>query len=189
MSLLGKMTNSGKKGVIIAAVGVSLVAVIAVLAVTVVRLSAKNNETDSKENKRETVDGSLKRGTVATPDNIDSILESMANAELVEPGYYSTSMTNEWHFADGDAVSEDAFVENLPENTNDIYFDVVLAADESKVIYASPVIPRGSQLEQIALDEHLDAGTYDCVLIYHLIDEDQNTVSTLRIGITVFVQS
>jgi hypothetical protein len=42
-------------------------------------------------------------------------------------------------------------------------------------------------MENITLDEDLDAGTYDCVCIYHLVDENQNTTSTLRVGLTIVV--
>jgi hypothetical protein len=112
----------------------------------------------------------------------------MSEREFTEPGYYETSMTNVWHFANGEAISDDAYVANVANNTNDIYFDVVLADDESQVIYKSPVIPRGSNLEQIVLDTPLKAGTYDSVVIYHLIDENQKTVSTLRVGITVIIE-
>ena len=84
--------------------------------------------------------------------------------------------------------SYDAVVENVEKNTNDVYFDVELS-DTEETIYESPVIPRGSHLEALTLDKELEAGTYDCVLTYHLIDEDQNTVSTLRMGLTVMVEN
>lgn len=129
-----------------------------------------------------------KRNIVVTPDNVDQVIEQMAEAELTEPGYFEASMTNEWHFENGSSVSEDAYVANVANNTNDIFFDLVMAEDESDVIYQSPVIPLGSSLEQIALDKDLDAGTYDCVIIYHLVDEDQNTVSTVRVAVTVIVE-
>lgn len=129
-----------------------------------------------------------KRNVVVTQDNVDEVVDDMLNQEYVEPGYYSASMSTTWHFATGDAVSEDAYVENVEENTNDVYFDVVLAENEEEVILKSPVLPRGSELNNIALDTPLDAGTYDCVMIYHLVDEDQNTVSTLRVGFTIVVE-
>ncbi len=129
-----------------------------------------------------------KRNVVITPDNVEEAIEDMLNEEFIEPGYYSASMTNVWHFTDGDAISEDAFVENREENTNDVYFDVFLAEDEETPILQSPVIPRGAELNNIALDTYLEAGTYDCVMVYHLIDDDQNTVSTLRVGITIIVE-
>lgn len=129
-----------------------------------------------------------KRNVVVTQENVDEVVDDMLNQEYVEPGYYSASMSTTWHFTTGDAVSEDAYVENVKENTNDVYFDVVLANNEEEVILKSPVLPRGSELNNIALDTPLDAGTYDCVMIYHLVDEDQNTVSTLRVGFTIVVE-
>jgi hypothetical protein len=44
-------------------------------------------------------------------------------------------------------------------------------------------------MDNIQLDTPLDAGTYDCVMIYHLVDEDQNTVSELRVGLTITVEN
>jgi hypothetical protein len=69
-----------------------------------------------------------------------------------------------------------------------VYFDLVLAEDESKVLYKSPVITRGAVLENFALDTTLEAGTYNCVVIYHMVDADQNTLGTLRIAVTAIVE-
>ena len=105
------------------------------------------------------------------------------------PGYYSASMTTTWHFETGDAASYDAYVANVAENTNDVYFDIFLAEQEDEPIYQSPVIPRGSELDEIILDKSLDAGTHDCILIYHLVDGEQKTVSTLRVALTIIVEN
>ena len=129
-----------------------------------------------------------KRNVVVTKDNIEEVADDMMNQDYIEPGYYSTSMSTTWHFATGDAISEDAYVANVEENTNDIYFDVFLADDENKPILKSPVLPRGSELNNIALDVQLSAGTYDCVMVYHLVDEEQNTISTWRVGFTIIVE-
>lgn len=128
------------------------------------------------------------RNTVVTKENAEKVVDDMLNQDYVEPGYYSTSMSTTWHFATGDAVSEDAYVENRKENTHDIYFDVFLADNEDKAILKSPIIPRGSEMGNIALDTPLSAGTYDCVMVYHLVDEEQETVSTLRVGFTIIVE-
>lgn len=131
-----------------------------------------------------------KRSVVITPENVEQVLEEITETkETVTPGYYTATMNTTWRFASGDQPSYDAVVENVEANTNDVFFDIVFENDESKVLYKSPVIPRGERLENITLDEPLDAGTYDCVVIYHLIDEEQNTLSTLRIAITIIVES
>ena len=121
-------------------------------------------------------------------DNAEQVAEELIDEQYIAPGYYSTQMSTEWHFATGDAISEDAYVKNDAGNTNDVFFDVFLESDESEPILQSPVIPRGSELDNISLDKKLDAGTYDCVMVYHLVDDDQNTVSTLRVAFTIIVE-
>jgi hypothetical protein len=80
-------------------------------------------------------------------------------------------------------------VQNRESNTNDVYFDVFIEGDEENAIYESPVIPLGGELQNIALDKELDEGTYDCVMVYHLVDEDQNTVDTLRVTVTIVIEN
>lgn len=130
-----------------------------------------------------------KRNIVVNKDNVESVVEDMLEEDYVEPGYYTVSMDTDWYFTKGDGVSEDAWVDNLMENTNDVYFDVFLAEDESEAVYKSPVIPRGGRLEKIELDKPLEQGIYDCVMVYHLVDEEQETVSTLRVAFTITVES
>lgn len=162
-----------------AAIVIGSVVIIALLA-TVIVLLLRGKEEEEK-------DPLAKRNVVVNKENVEEIVEQMHDEKFIPPGYYNSQMTTTWTFATGDAVSEDAYVANASQNTNDVYFDVVLEEDEEKVIYKSPVIPRGSELEGIKLDTKLEAGTYPCVLIYHLVDDQQNTVSTLRVGITINV--
>ena len=178
-----KKSGGSNKGIL---AGVIIAAAIIVAAFIIVFANKKGTDAPVEEAKRDVVEN--KRNTVVTADNVEDVVEEMMNQEYVEPGYYSASMSTTWHFATGDAVSQDAYVENVAENTNDVYFDVVLEADENVVLLESPVIPRGAELTNIALDTDLDAGTYPCVMIYHLVDEDQNTISTLRVGFTIVVE-
>lgn len=127
-----------------------------------------------------------KRNVVVTPDNVERVLKEAD--EAVPDGYYTVTMNPTWHFANGSAASYDAVVENVAQNTNDVYFDIVLEEDEEKVLYKSPVIPIGSHLEEIALDESLEAGTYPCIVIYNLVDEEQNTLSTLRVALEIVIE-
>lgn len=178
MSSTGDNTTQGKKGGVKIVIIIGALLIVALVAVIVVLLVNKKGQTEEKE----------KRNVVVTTENVEEIIEQMEAAEPVEPGYYTVTMNNVWHFANGTAASDDAYVENLPENTNDVYFDLFLAEDEENAIYESPVIPRGGKLEGFALDKPLDAGTYDCVMIYHLVDENQDTVSTLRVAVTLNIE-
>ncbi len=179
-SLKGK-TQLGRKNISLIMIGGSVV-IVALLVVVIVMFAGRTAKAPDAQAEEET-----KRSVVVTQDTVDSVVDDMLQDDYVEPGYYSVSMNTTWHFATGDSVSEDAFVENLAENTNDIYFDVFLADNENEAIYKSPVLPRGSELDEIALDTALAAGTYDCVMVYHLVDEDQNTVSTLRVAFDIII--
>ncbi len=151
--------------------------VIVGLLATVIVLLVGNRKTESV---------SEKRNVVVSDKNVEQVVQGLAQEEYVEPGYYETSMATTWNFSNGSAISDNAYVRNVAGNTNDVYLDVSLA-DNDEVIYKSPVIPRGETLTGIALDKELEAGTYDCVATYHLVDEEQNTVSTLMVAITIVV--
>ena len=87
-----------KKNVVL---GVVLVAV--VLAVVIIFFLSKEPEDEPKRN------------VVVTKDNIEEITDDMMNQDYIEPGYYSTSMSTTWHFATGNAISEDAYVANVED--------------------------------------------------------------------------
>ncbi|MBQ3545295.1 MAG: hypothetical protein IJA34_09960 [Lachnospiraceae bacterium] len=143
---------------------------------------------DSKNNESTTIietDKSGGRGTVVTEDNVSEILESQKDSGTTADGYYTTSMSIDWHF-DG-LVSKDAYVANDTKNTRTVYFDLLLK-DTNEMIYSSPYIPVGAELKGVTLDKKLDKGTYETILVYHLVDEDEKEVSTLSISLTIFVK-
>lgn len=172
----GQASMAQKKYILLVLAGVAVVIVLLLIVIVLLLNRGRGKEEEPKRN------------VVVTQDNAEAVIAEMTEEEYVAPGYYSTAMTTTWHFETGDAVSEDAYVANRIENTNNVYFDVFLADDETEPILQSPVIPRGSEMDNISLDKPLGAGTYDCVTVYHLIDEEQNTVSTLRIGLTIVIE-
>ena len=44
-------------------------------------------------------------------------------------------------------------------------------------------------MDKIKLDKKLKAGTYDCVMTYHLLDENEETISTVRVNVTIIVEN
>ena len=177
--------QQGKKKTGLFLIG-GLVVIIVLLVVIIVLLMRGSDEVS--EEPQQSAAEEPKRSVVITEDTAEDALDEMLQGDYVAPGYYSVSMSTTWHFATGDSVSEDAYVENLEENTNDVFFDIFLADNEDETIYESPILPRGSELNDISLDTALSAGTYDCVMVYHLIDEEQNTISTLRIAFTIIIE-
>lgn len=129
------------------------------------------------------------RNTVVTPDNIEEIMNQLADKDYTAPGSYEVTMNTDWTFANGKAASADAYVENCVRNTNTVYFTITLANDDSREIYHSPYLELGSHIENITLDEDLDAGVYDAVLTYHLVDDDMKDLSEVSVSITITVQN
>ena len=170
-----KETSNKQKGGKIALVvcGIVICVLIAVICVLVLR----PNEEDEKE----------KRNVVVTKDNVEEVVQEMEEELSSGPLYYTATMNSTWYFADGTSASTNAHVENSEDNATDVYFDVI-RTDTNETIYESPILPRGSQLEQITLGTDLDAGEYDCVLIYYLIDEEQEVLSTVRFALTIVVE-
>ena len=175
-----KTKRAGASRVILVLGCLILVALIGVIVVLVMLLT-RGEKTAEQEN-------NSPRAVVVHEDTVEEQVERIIQQPPVEPGYYQASMTLDWVFPDGASASSNALVRNEANNTNDVYFDLLLR-DSQETIYESPVIPLGSYLDNIKLDKDLDAGTYRCVIVYHLLDENQNTVSTLNMGLTITVEN
>jgi len=128
------------------------------------------------------------RTVVVHEDNLEEQVRELVSQTPVEPGYYQVSMTTDWVFPDGASPSTNAFVRNRDNNTNDVYFDILLR-DSRETIYESPIIPLGNYIDNITLDKDLDPGSYSCIVVYHLVDENQTTLSTLNMGLTITVKN
>lgn len=124
---------------------------------------------------------------VVTPDNVDQLIAE--NPSKVAAGSYDVCMNSTWQFKNAKSVSDNAYVENLISNTNTVNFTLA-RNDTGTTIYESPYIPVGSSLKNIKLtDESLGAGTYPCTVTYHLVDENYNQISTLKISVSVVIQN
>lgn len=155
------------------------IAIIAILLVLVIYLLLNRKSMQEPE--------PVNRNVVVNAENVEEILADLDEKEVVPVGYYETTMNSTWNFPSGDEPSTNAYVENAVANTNSVYFDVTLA-DTEETIYASPILPVGSHLENITLDSKLSAGTYDCIITYHLLDEENRSISTLKLTLTVVIE-
>jgi hypothetical protein len=126
------------------------------------------------------------RATFVTEDNVDEVKEEMNKS--IDDGSYECIMNTDWHFADGSATSYDAYVENSENNSRTVYFDVALD-DTQQVVYSSPYLPLGSKLDEIQLDQDLDAGEYGAVVTYYLVDDDHNVVTDVSVRVTLHIES
>lgn len=174
MSEQEKNGKNGKGGKI--AFAVCLVVIVVLLGVVIFLLFRGQNEEEPQ-----------RRNVVVNEDNVDEVLESLEEEGYIPPGYYEVTMNTTWNFTSGDVPSTNAYVENATTNTNPVYFDVV-REDTGEMLYESPIIPVGSHLDEITLGTVLDAGTYDCILTYHLLDEEEQDISTLQLAVQIVIE-
>lgn len=167
-----KTEGKGTKGL---AIGIACTSVVLVVIVAVILVFVKPDSTE-------------KRNVIVSPENVDEILAEMEASSKIQPGQYEVTMNSTWEFESGNVASSNAYVENSTANSNDVYFDITLS-DSGETIFESPIIPVGSHLEGITLDKTLDAGAYDCVLTYHLLDENDEPVSSLNIALTIVIHN
>lgn len=126
---------------------------------------------------------------VITSDNIDEIIDQMENEEYIPRGSYEVRMNTKWEFPNGSSASSNAYVANVIENQSTVFFTIVLSDDKSREVYKSPYMAPGSHLENIKLDDILDAGTYQGVLTYHLVDDDYKETGTVSVKVTLTINN
>lgn len=177
--------GDGRKKVLIAVVAVVVVLLICAVSVMAALLVKTNKEKEAVLAAR--IEKESEPRKVITPDTAEDVMaEILAEDTSNVPSYFTVTQNGTWTFADSNTPSEDAYVENDPENETPIYFDLIVDATE-EVVYSSPVLELGAILENFTLDKPLEKGEYECTVEYHLIDEDQNTLTTTNVGVNVVV--
>lgn len=122
--------------------------------------------------------------TVEIPRNVN---ELVANATKVPEGAFEMNMTTTWNFKTSQSTSKNAYIANSPSNHYPMYFTISLK-DTGKIIYTSPEIPLGCTLKNITLNCDLPAGTYDTVVIHHLLDESGEEVTDVHVSLTIIIE-
>ncbi len=84
---------------------------------------------------------------------------------------FTTDMNMTWTFPSGKRTSVDALIGNSDLNKHEVYFEVYLDDEEQTLLYSSPVIPIGKQLDKLKLDKVLPDGIYPALCTFHLLDK------------------
>lgn len=168
--------NSSKKPLVIGAFGAMAVALGVCIGLLLTRPAAEVPEETRS---------ALDRGFV-DDNNAGSIMSEAA--DKVAEGMFECSMTTTWNFEDGASVSPNAYVANVESNRHTIYFDVVEDAT-GEILYSSPLIPVGSELRDIKLEKELPAGTHEATVMYTLVDENDEEISSAGVRITILINN
>lgn len=173
-----------KNNKVLIVVRVAAIIIIIALIGVILGMAHSKNSADPAESTEE------KRSVVVVAENAEEMAEQILNQTEPEgiPTHYQVTMNSTWEFENGKAESRNAYVANSKDNETAVYFDVI-RNDTQETIYQSPVIPVGMDLSSITLDQDLDAGNYECTLTYHLIDDDQNTLTTVNMWLMVKVEN
>lgn len=170
-----------------------LVAVVAVLAVAlivcIVLLVSRFGDTGDAPSGLDNNDNDapltvLDRGFV-DESNADDIMSELS--DKVEEGMFECMMSTTWTFEDAASASSNSYVANVESNLHAIYFDVYIDQTE-ELIYSSPILPVGSEIRGIKLDKELSAGDYDAIVMYTLVNEAYEEVSTVGFRITISIK-
>lgn len=177
-----KETAGKSRRNIIIVIVIAFIVLIAALTVCIVLLLTKKEEPAqlSEGPARNTV---LDRGVVEE-DNAGNIMDEMT--EKVSKGMFECKMTTAWTFDDGKSESPNAYVANVENNLYTLYFDVYEEAT-NELLYSSPLLPVGTELKNFKLDKELPAGEYDAVVMYTMVDENQEEVSSVGFKVTITV--
>lgn len=179
---MSKEATKTNRVLIIACIAGAVI-IAALICVIAVMMNSKNEGNEVAETEE-------KRPVVVTPENAEEVAEQILNQKEPEgvPLSYQVTMNSTWEFEDGKSESTNAYVANSKDNETPVYFDVV-RNDTQETIYQSPVIPVGKDLDSITLDQDLDAGDYECTLTYHLIDNEQNTLTTVNMWVMIQIKN
>lgn len=124
------------------------------------------------------------KATIVTEENVQEIIQ--AGNEPNTDASYTVTMTNEWTFENGEASAEDFYVKNTENNSRTVYFDLQLR-ETGEVIYSSPYIPVGEEMNTFTLDKKLDAGDYNVIMVYHLVDDAKKELTTVAVAVVIHI--
>jgi len=181
-----KRKGDGRKKVLIGVV----VAIFILLVGSVVAMAAVLINTNKSKKEDTAVDNRyVNEKGIVTAENAEELASEIFSEPAYDPKaprYYTVTQNSNWEFPSGNEPSTNAYVANDYLNESPVYFDLILNETE-EVIYSSPILELGAEIKNFKLDKPLEAGKYDCTVEYHLIDEDQNTLTTVNMGVDVTI--
>ena len=169
---------------IIAAVIIILVVALATCIVLLASRSGDAGEPPNNDNLPDVPQTVFDRGFV-DENNADTIMSDLS--EKLEEGMFECRMSTHWTFEDAASASSNSYVANVESNQHALYFDVYEDQTE-ELLYSSPILPVGSEIRGIKLDKELPAGDYDAIVMYTLVNEAYEEVSTVGFRVKISVK-
>lgn len=172
-----------KNIVVIIAFAVLVIALAVCIILLVLKPGGEQSEQPEPGSTISPAAAALERGFV-DENVVQDIMSEMA--DKVEEGMFECKMTTTWTFEDSDSVSPNAYVANVESNRYTLYFDVYQDGTE-ELLYSSPMLPVGTEFQEIKLEKDLPAGEYKAVVMYTMVDDNYEEVSSVGFSITISV--
>lgn len=184
MSSFKEPKQGNRKNIVIIIVFAILVIALAVCIILLVkRPDVEQSDHPEPESTISPAAAALERGFVEESVTQDIMSEM---ADKVEEGMFECKMTTTWTFEDTDSVSPNAYVANVESNRYTLYFDVYQEGTE-ELLYSSPMLPVGTEFQEVKLEKDLPAGEYKAVVMYTMVDDNYEEVSSVGFSITISV--
>lgn len=164
-------------------IAIAFLVLVTALVTCIVLLLTKQKEEPVQESQSVPRSTVLDRGFV-DEGNAGDIMDEMT--EKVSKGMFECKMTTAWTFDDGKSASPNAYVANVENNLYTLYFDVY-EESTNELLYSSPMLPVGTELKNFKLNKELAAGEYDAVVMYTMVDENLEEVSSVGFKVTISV--
>ena len=179
----GKGRKLAVIGIIAAVIIIILLVVCIILLVT--RPGNSSEISDASQSGYQSGDASsvLDRGFVDNTNTNDIVTDM---AEQVKEGMFHCSMTFDWTFENSNSVSPNAYVANAEDNRYTLYFDVY-EKETNELLFSSPLLPVGSEFKEVKLEKALAPGDYKAIVMYTLVNEDYEEVSSAGFTITISI--
>lgn len=180
MSNQKEPAGKNRRNIII--IAIVFAALVAALVICIVLLLKKKEE-PAQESGNASQSTVLDRGFV-DESNAGEIMDEMS--DKISEGMFECKMTTTWTFDDGKSESPNAYVANVENNLYTLYFDVY-EESTNELLYSSPMLPVGTELKNFKLDKELAAGEYDAVVMYTMVNEDLEEVSSVGFKVMISV--
>lgn len=147
--------KKSKKKILIIVIFAVLIGVIGALGAVIYQLTNKQNQVQSQ--KRAVSEG------LVVEENRD---------RKASEARFTTDMNMIWTFPSGSDTSNNAEIGNSASNLYECYFEVYLDNEEQTLLYSSPVLPVGSRIDKLKLNQVLPDGSYEAICTYHILDDE-----------------
>ncbi len=160
-----------KMKILIAVLITAMVVVIGVLGVVIYQLMNKPEEAPTQDRR-------ISEGLAVGNEASDS---------KASDARFTTDMNMVWTFPSGSPISNNAVIGNSASNVYECYFEVYLNDEEQTLLYSSPVLPVGTRLDQLELDQALPDGDYEATCTFHLLDDEdpEKELSTVSFAVSL----